>query len=151
MAPPLAQLVYPGGEREQVQTEYGRDMVVLADKKGFVRLALHNGLPVVPMYAFGEDRLYRTLGLGRGLRLWMVRRLKVALVLALGRWGTPWPRRSPLVGVVGRPLDLGHHPSPTREQVDEAHAKYVRALMDLFDRHKAACAPNGAAARLEIR
>ena len=46
------------------------------------------------------------------------------------------PRRKPLHIVVGAPLDLGHVANPSREQVMEAHRKYIEALEALYDRHK---------------
>lgn len=131
-------MVYPGGEREQLRTQYGRECVVLSKSHGFIRLALKHGIPVVPIYTFGETKLYRTSSLFMGLRRWLVARLRVCVMLATGAYGTPWPLAHRLVGVVGRPLDLGHVPSPTQEQVLAAHEKYVVALRELFDRHKAA-------------
>lgn len=50
--------VYPGGEKEQIMSEYGQHKIFLSSRKGFVRLALREGAELVPVYAFGESHLY---------------------------------------------------------------------------------------------
>ncbi len=66
-------LVYPGGDLEACRPWYQRDKVDFAGRKGFVRLALRSGVPVVPVAAHGGhhaivvlargDRLARAVGL----------------------------------------------------------------------------------------
>jgi 1-acyl-sn-glycerol-3-phosphate acyltransferase len=68
-------LVYPGGDWEACRAWSERGRVDLADHKGFVRLALRTGVPVVPVVAHGShesvvvvnrgDRIARLLGLER--------------------------------------------------------------------------------------
>ena len=68
-------LVYPGGDREACRPWTQRDKVDLGEHKGFIRLALRAGVPVVPVVAHGShdaivivsrgERLARTLGLHR--------------------------------------------------------------------------------------
>jgi hypothetical protein len=68
-------LVYPGGDWEACRAWSERGRVDLADHKGFVRLALRTGVPIVPVVAHGShesvvivnrgDRLARLAGLGR--------------------------------------------------------------------------------------
>ncbi len=66
-------LVYPGGDREACRPWTQRNQVDFAGRKGFVRLALRCGVPVVPVVAHGGhhsvvvlsrgDRLARAAGL----------------------------------------------------------------------------------------
>jgi len=68
-------LVYPGGDREACRPWTQRHKVDLGEHKGFIRLALRTGVPVVPVVAHGShdaivivsrgERLARTLGLHR--------------------------------------------------------------------------------------
>jgi len=70
-----ALLVYPGGDLEACRPWRERNRIDLAGHKGFVRLALRTGVPVVPVVAHGShdavvvlsrgDRLARALGLTR--------------------------------------------------------------------------------------
>jgi 1-acyl-sn-glycerol-3-phosphate acyltransferase len=71
-------LVYPGGDLEACRPWTQRNQVYFAGRKGFVRLALRCGVPVVPVVAHGGhhavvvlsrgDRLARGIGL-RTLRI----------------------------------------------------------------------------------
>jgi 1-acyl-sn-glycerol-3-phosphate acyltransferase len=68
-------LVYPGGDREACRPWTERDSIDLGDHRGFVRLALRTGVPVVPVVAHGShdaivvvtrgERLAKALGLHR--------------------------------------------------------------------------------------
>ncbi|MGA2521673.1 MAG: lysophospholipid acyltransferase family protein, partial [Acidimicrobiales bacterium] len=70
-----AVVVYPGGDWEACRPWSDRDRVDLAGHKGFVRLALRAGVPVVPVVTHGShhavvvvsrgERLARRLGLNR--------------------------------------------------------------------------------------
>jgi 1-acyl-sn-glycerol-3-phosphate acyltransferase len=71
-------LVYPGGDLEACRPWSQRNKVDFAGRKGFVRLALRSGVPVIPVVAHGGhhavvvlargDRLARAAGL-RTLRI----------------------------------------------------------------------------------
>jgi 1-acyl-sn-glycerol-3-phosphate acyltransferase len=68
-------LVDPGGDREACRPWTERHKVDLGDHRGFVRLALRTGVPVVPVVAYGShdaivvvsrgERLAKALGLQR--------------------------------------------------------------------------------------
>ena len=75
LAQGAAVVVYPGGDMEACRPWRRRDQVDLAGHKGFVRLALETGVPVVPVVTHGShhavvvvsrgDRLATALGLNR--------------------------------------------------------------------------------------
>lgn len=50
--------VCTGGEEESMYTEFGKDIVVLKKRKGFIRLALSYGADLVPVYGLGVSDLY---------------------------------------------------------------------------------------------
>jgi hypothetical protein len=72
--------VYPGGEKEQIQTEYQKHKVFLSSRKGFVRLALKEGAELVPVYAFGESDLYHHSQFALGARKFLVKRFGVSIL-----------------------------------------------------------------------
>src|SRR4051794_20050894 len=57
-------LVYPGGDRETFRPSWESDQVDFGGRKGFVRLALERGVPIVPVVAIGgqETALFLTRG-----------------------------------------------------------------------------------------
>lgn len=129
--------VVPGGEQEQLRTQYGKEAVYLKSRKGFVKLAIRFGVPLVPCYVFGCVDLYKTSGFLFGVRRALVSKLGVCLPFCWGPKGLPLtPFRRPLDVVVGEPLSVGSNPSPTDEEVAEALSKYTAALVALFDANK---------------
>jgi hypothetical protein len=140
----LSLMLCPGGQDEQVETIAGRERVFLKRRSGFVRLALVHGVPVVPAYCFGSSDIYHTSRLLHGLRVWLVRNLRIAIPLYSGRLGMfayPTPKGFPLQVpqniVFGDPIRFEQVAEPTKEQVDAAHQQFIAALTALFDDHKA--------------
>lgn len=72
--------VYPGGEKEQIQTEYQKHKVFLSSRKGFVRLALKEGAELVPVYAFGETDLYHHSHFALSARKYLVEKFGVSVI-----------------------------------------------------------------------
>jgi 1-acyl-sn-glycerol-3-phosphate acyltransferase len=105
-----ALLVYPGGDWEVHRPSWDRNKVDFAGRKGFIKLALKAGVPIVPVVSIGGQetalflshggRLSRLLGLDRLFRLKVV-----PISLAL-----PWGLN---VGDM-----LGHIPAPAKITIE---------------------------------
>ena len=133
--------VLPGGEAEQMLTKFRKHRVFVNKRKGFVKLAIEYGASLVPVYAFGETDMYHTSEAFMGVRKWLMLKLRVALPLFWGRWGTPLPYPVTLSVVVGAPMRVAKvEPGKiTNEMVADVHARFVRNLKKLFDEHKKEC------------
>jgi 1-acyl-sn-glycerol-3-phosphate acyltransferase len=57
-------LVYPGGDYETFRPSWHSDQIEFGGRKGFIRLALEKGVPIVPVVALGgqETALFVTRG-----------------------------------------------------------------------------------------
>jgi hypothetical protein len=79
----------------------------------------------------------------------VLRGLSVSRAAALTMYLGGAPRyHTPLTAVSGPPLTVQKVAEPSQEQIDALHADYIRALLTLFDAHKA---KHGyGAAKLEI-
>ena len=112
-----------------------RDVLFLLNRKGFCKLAIEQGAGLVPAFCFGENSIYaheRREGLF-GLDFWRAanRFAKVGAPFPIrGAWGSPIPRRVPMLVAFGAPI----FPGPG-ESVDDLHARYVAALVALHARH----------------
>jgi 1-acyl-sn-glycerol-3-phosphate acyltransferase len=84
-------LVYPGGDEDSMRPSSQRDQIVFAERKGYIRLALRHGVPIVPVVAFGAHDVFVVLDDGRWLasRLGLHRagRLKVLPTVLCLPWG----------------------------------------------------------------
>jgi 1-acyl-sn-glycerol-3-phosphate acyltransferase len=75
-------LVYPGGDREAFRSFFDRDRVQLGDRRGYLRLALRAGAPIVPVVTAGFHSGHVTLHDGHPLaqRLPLARSLRVGVL-----------------------------------------------------------------------
>jgi len=105
-----ALLVYPGGDWEVHRPVWERNKLDFAGRKGFVRLALDAGVPIVPVVSIGgqETALFLSHGgrLARALRVDRTLRLKVIPISLALPWGLN-------VGDL-----LGHIPLPAKITVE---------------------------------
>ncbi len=115
-------------------------------RKGFLRLTVKHGVPVIPVYVFGATKMFKRLQLPVLERLSIF--FRVSLVVFFGAWGLPIPFRQRLLYVMGQPImpgpSLGANNDSTvaiagvEQQVDDMHARFCDELLRLFDRHKEA-------------
>jgi len=101
-------LVAPGGDIEAAKPFPDRNRIVFDGRRGFARLAIDNGVPIVPIVTAGTGESLLVLSdgqrLARVLRLDRIARLKVAPVTVSVPWGL----------TVGVPALLPYLPLPTK-------------------------------------
>ena len=138
----LAVLV-PGGAEEALNSDRREVRLVLNRRKGFVKMALTTGTPLVPSFTFGENKIYTKLDNPEGSWIrrfqdWAQNLFGFAPVLFLGRGIFNYnvgilPHRKPLTVVVGSPIKVEKILNPTRGDIESLHRKYVEALTALYN------------------
>jgi len=135
----MSLLIIPGGEAEQIRTIYGKEVIFLKQRKGFIKLAMCKGAAVVPSYVFGCSDYYRTSSFLFDVRVFLVKKLGVCLPLVAGYLGSPFcPLPVKTTIVFGKPMyfAIKEEGTPTIEEVDAAHAEFVESLNMLFNDNK---------------
>jgi 1-acyl-sn-glycerol-3-phosphate acyltransferase len=138
-----ALLVYPGGDYEVHRPFWQRNRVDFDGRRGFIRLALEENVPIVPVVSIGghETALFLTRGetLARLLALDRMFRLKVLPISVSAPWGInigdmlghiPLPAKITIETLP--PIDLraefGEDPD-----VDEIYDHLIRLMQDTLD------------------
>jgi len=99
-------LVYPGGEFDAMRPSRHRHRIVFAGRLGYIRLALREGVPIIPVVSAGAHSTFFVIDDGR----WLARLLHADRLLRVKVWPItlclPW-------GLVVGP-GLFYFPWPTR-------------------------------------
>ena len=138
-----ALLVYPGGDFEVHRPSWLRNKIDFGGRKGFIRLALEQDVPIVPVVSIGgqETALFLTRGEGLAHMLFLDRllRLKVLPISLALPWGLnvgdmlghiPLPAK---ISVETLPaIDLREEFGPEPD-VDEVYDHLIRLMQDTLD------------------
>ncbi|NXC74821.1 MOGT2 acyltransferase, partial [Anhinga anhinga] len=136
-----------GGAQEALDARPGSCTLLLKNRKGFVRLAIEHGTPLVPIFSFGENDLFEQVRNPKGswlrrLQHWLQQIMGISLPLFHARGIFQYsfglvPYRRPIFTVVGKPIPVQRKHRPSEEEVDRVHQKYLNELCKLFEEHKA--------------
>lgn len=133
-------LIFVGGEKEQLLTREHEAKVYLRERYGFIKLAMEFGTPLVPIYAFGENEMYRLSDFLLPARKLLQKHLHIGLPFCSGDlfWLPGWPRHRPLDVCIGAPIQVPRiaREAQTREAVEAVQATFIAALEALFEREK---------------
>ncbi|XP_044756826.1 2-acylglycerol O-acyltransferase 1-like isoform X2 [Coccinella septempunctata] len=135
-----------GGAEESFYCEAGVHKIVLKKRKGFIKIALRNGCPLVPVYGFGENEIFGQYKFKGGTFMWKFQRFfkrvtGCAFIIVKGRGVFQYsfgilPHRRPITVVVGEPIDVEKTENPTQEQIDNLHQLFEKKLVELFESQK---------------
>jgi 1-acyl-sn-glycerol-3-phosphate acyltransferase len=138
-----ALLVYPGGDYEVHRPSWQRNQVDFGGRKGFIRLAIEQEVPIVPVVSIGgqETALFLSRGerLARLLALDRVFRLKVLPISLALPWGLnigdmlghiPLPAKITIETLPAIDLRDEFGPEP---DVDEVYRHLVGLMQDTLD------------------
>jgi 1-acyl-sn-glycerol-3-phosphate acyltransferase len=141
-------LVFPGGDVEALRPFRHRDRIVFGERRGYVKLAIREGVPIIPVVSAGAHagmvvlddggRVAHFLGIDRLFRI------KVFPIVVSVPWGLTIGFPPPYVPVPTRifqevlePIHFdrsGDDAAEDREYVEACHRKVVAAMQATLDR-----------------
>ncbi len=132
----------PGGFEEATLTHCEKERIFVKDRKGFIKYSLQFGYTLYPIYTFNENKVYNTINILEGFRLWL-NKLKIPGTLFYGKYG--WLPRTDLelITVIGKGIELPVIENPSNEQIDYYHSLYIEKLQEVFNKHKEKYGFNG--------
>nr|XP_046178809.1 2-acylglycerol O-acyltransferase 2-A-like [Oncorhynchus gorbuscha] len=141
-----AVVIAVGGAPEALDARPGTFTILLANKKGFIKLAMEHGAHLVPVFSFGENELFDQVENSRGTWIRLIQDklqsfmgISLPLFHARGVFQYSYgimPYRKPINTVVGRPIRVEKNEKPTVEELDALHQLYTEELSQLFEEHK---------------
>ena len=131
--------LYVGGTSELFETDAETEVLYLSKKKGFIKCALQWGVDVVPVYMFGNTRMYNVMK-----KPTLLAKISQALQFPITYWyghnnyflPIPSGGQEKLLYVSGQPLGMPHVPKPRPAVVNRWHKEYCKQVERIFDQYK---------------
>lgn len=126
-------MVAPGGMRESLRPSSERYQILWERRKGFVKLALETGTPIVLAACPKADDIFDTFE--NPLTKLMYKNFKLPLPLLRGLGPTLLPKPVKLRHFLSKPIKppkAEQDPDAFKEQVEEFHAKIVKKMQELM-------------------
>ena len=123
----------PGGMQESLRPSRDRYQVQWNNRKGFARLAIETGAPVVLACCPRADDIFKVYQ--SSLTNWAYDKFKIPLFVARGMWVTPLPRPVKLEHYLSKPY---YPPTPKedplefKKQVYNFHQKLLRKIKNMI-------------------
>ncbi|KAF3935931.1 hypothetical protein ABW20_dc0109120 [Dactylellina cionopaga] len=147
---PTAVIDVVGGSAESLDQRPGNVKLTIRKRTGFLRIAIEEGVDLVPVFTFGENDTFYQKDNPRGswLRLFQEGGKKILGMAPTLFWGRalgdqPWgffPMRRKVTSVVGKPVKVPRLPDGVKEvpeeMIDKLREDYITELKSLFERWK---------------
>jgi 1-acyl-sn-glycerol-3-phosphate acyltransferase len=129
-------LTTPGDVAEFLQCG-NPSTVFLSSNKIFFKLAIENGLTIVPIYAFDTEKSFKFYP---SLNKWRdkvkVGVQTVAIVPFSGRFYLPIPFKTRTKVVIGEPLEIEKMENPSWKRIEETEKLYIEQLEKIYNTHR---------------
>ncbi|XP_076643263.1 2-acylglycerol O-acyltransferase 2-A [Halictus rubicundus] len=149
-----------GGASESLESQPRTYRILVKRRKGFVKIALKHGSPLVPVFSFGETDIYNQLYGSEGSTLrraqnYIRKKIGLAPIILMGRGFFQYSfgiiaQRKPITVVVGSPVEVPKIPEPTAEHIDKYHEMFITRLVELFENNKHKYVENADSVNLEL-
>lgn len=137
--------IQPGGMAEQAITRHDQEQAVFPKNLGFIRLAIQTGTPMLMLYVFGENQLFKRVDGMEWLTKLIHRTSGLMFPMWTGKFGIPQvnvPLKTNVHARWGNPVEVGPaEPNPSDERVEEVFQRYLLELQRLFYSNCHDCLP----------
>ena len=124
-----------GGEREQRYVYPDTYRFFVKSRKGFVKIALKTGAPLVPAISFGENNYFTIFKLRSTEKTYKFPPAFCGRGFFQYNFGL-LPKRHPITTVIGAPIKVEKILNPTQDDIDKVHEIFCTQLRQLFEEHK---------------
>mmetsp|Transcript_6134 Transcript_6134/g.10030 ORF Transcript_6134/g.10030 Transcript_6134/m.10030 type:complete len:329 (+) Transcript_6134:146-1132(+) len=130
----------PGGVQEiQYLSNTSKEMVFFLKKRvGLTKLALQEGVCLVPSVTFGLENIYSFWKFENDMLMPLARKIGFYPMMFFGLGGVPFAQAkpSPITVIVGKPLKMPQISDPTAEDLEKYHKAFIEAISELFENNK---------------
>jgi hypothetical protein len=129
-------IIIPGGIKESIITDPTKEQIVIEQSKEFIELSIINGLPIIPVYAFGLNKTYSTSNIFSKVRTWLAHNFMICIPLFWGKYGSFIPYQEKITLVFGKPIYFPQKDRPSEYLIEDCHSMYKEELIELYEKYK---------------
>lgn len=130
----------PGGVQEiqYLSNESKECVYFLKQRVGLTKLALQEGVCLIPSVTFGLQNIYSFWKFENDLLMPVARKMGFYPMMFFGLGGVPFAQAkpSPITVVVGKPLKFPQIADPSAEDLAKYHEQFITAISQLFEDNK---------------
>src|SRR5690606_7421972 len=124
----------PGGAKEALYSTPEKDVLYLRKRSGFIKLALKNGISIVPVFSFNENNPFSQLSVNEHPKLQMINAWSQTLLgVSLPVLMNIVPRKTRITVVVGKAISLPKIEEPDEEIVEKYLQEYIEILKKMYN------------------
>lgn len=126
--------IAPGGMREALRPSSEKYQIIWDKRKGFARLAIESGAPVIIAVCPKADDLYEVYP--NKVTRWAYKQFKIPLFFARGIGLSPFPKPVKLQHILSKPIKPPKKiddPIKFKRQVDRFHKKLIRTTESMIN------------------
>lgn len=125
-------MIAPGGIYEGLICQPGMTRIPWERRKGFVKLAIEKGVPIIPTYCDGISEVYYNSKFLLKLRIKLNEMTRFSLPLFFGLGLLPFPKK--LVHFIGNPVLTEKKKNESKaEQIKRVHLKVLESMKRMAD------------------
>lgn len=128
--------IIPGGIAEMYLMNNETEGIFLKKRHNTVKVAIQEGADIVPVFFFGNTRLFNIAGASGSDSLLsrLSRKLRASIVLFYGRNFLPVPFRHPIRMVTGRIVEVQKKEFPSEADVEEVIQRVIASVNELYEK-----------------
>jgi 2-acylglycerol O-acyltransferase 2 len=133
--------VIPGGIAEMYLIDDKNtetESIYFKNRKGTVKMAIQQGANIIPVFFFGNTKLFHVVG---GANTWLAtlsRKLKASIMFFYGRNYLPVPYRHPIRMISGEIVEVKQNDNPTDEEIADVLNRVSQSVQNVYDNKKPA-------------
>eukprot|EP00834_Sanchytrium_tribonematis_P002009 NODE_55_length_29507_cov_0.809712.p12 type:complete len:312 gc:universal NODE_55_length_29507_cov_0.809712:5223-4288(-) len=136
-------LIVIGGAQEVYYVDPEHYRIIVKKRKGFFKLAFKYGVPVVPVFSFGENSIYTYIQSPSLEKFQSIIKNAFGFVIPIFHglrfkkyvWSII-PHREPLITIVGKAIPVAQNQNPTEEDIQNIQNLYSAEIERIFLKYR---------------
>ncbi|RLA62541.1 MAG: hypothetical protein DRQ88_09135 [Epsilonproteobacteria bacterium] len=129
-------IVTPGGITEYLES-HNPSTISLTPNLFFFKIAIINGLDLIPTYAFNVHKSYKFYPeLHLIKKKFKINQTFLPFQPFRGRFGLPIPFKADIKIVIGDTIEIKQNKNPSWDEIESIYKRYTIELIRIFEKHK---------------